>query len=148
MQRLNSSKPFDDFQQTTASRTLSLLKFNAGCCGRRCWRWSSRQQAAAQGQEVAAFSSRQKAEETDTHETARHCVCQDTAQELVDIERHQLLLVAVCVILPVKGHLSIGQANQSMIGDGNTMGVAGQILEHVLRPTERRLAIDDPVFAK
>jgi len=33
-----------------------------------------------------------------------------------------------------------------MIGDGYAMGVATQILEHILGATERWLRIDHPVF--
>ena len=35
-----------------------------------------------------------------------------------------------------------------MVGDRHTMRVAGQIVEHVIRPAERPLGVDDPVFAK
>ena len=35
-----------------------------------------------------------------------------------------------------------------MIGDGHAMGIAGQVLQHVLRPAKGRLGINHPVFPK
>jgi hypothetical protein len=35
-----------------------------------------------------------------------------------------------------------------MIRDGHTMGVAGQIVQDVLRAAERRLGVHDPILAK
>ena len=35
-----------------------------------------------------------------------------------------------------------------MVGDGHAMGVAAQILEHILGSTERRFRIDHPVFSE
>jgi len=33
-----------------------------------------------------------------------------------------------------------------MVGDGDAVGVAGQVVEDVFGPAERRLGIDDPVL--
>ena len=35
-----------------------------------------------------------------------------------------------------------------MVGDGYAMGVAAQILEHILRAAERSFRVDHPVFAE
>ena len=35
---------------------------------------------------------------------------------------------------------------QAMVGDGDAMGVAGQVLQDVLRAAEGRLGVDDPVL--
>ena len=35
-----------------------------------------------------------------------------------------------------------------MVGDGDAMGVAGQIVQYVFRPAKGRLGVDDPVLAK
>jgi len=49
---------------------------------------------------------------------------------------------------PTKGDLAIGQRDQSMVGDGHAMGVAAEVLQHVLRTAERWFGIDDPILAK
>ena len=33
-----------------------------------------------------------------------------------------------------------------MVGDGDAVGIAGEVLEHLLRTAEGRLGVDDPVF--
>ncbi len=33
-----------------------------------------------------------------------------------------------------------------MVGDGDAMGIAREVMQHVLRATERRFGIDDPVL--
>src|SRR5215813_2823771 len=35
-----------------------------------------------------------------------------------------------------------------MVGDGNTVGVAAEIVEHMFRATEGRLRVDHPVFSE
>src|SRR5581483_3546132 len=52
---------------------------------------------------------------------------------------------AVRVVLGPERHPAVRQALQARVAEGNTVGVAGQVLEHLLRTAERRLAIDDPV---
>ena len=42
----------------------------------------------------------------------------------------------------------IGHLDQTMVGDGDAMGVAGQIVQYVLWPTERLLRVDHPVFVE
>ena len=70
----------------------------------------------------------------------------EAAQELIGCHGHQFLFAAVGVILPAERHEAIGEVNDSMIGDGGTMGVAGQVMENVLRTAERRFGVYDPVL--
>lgn len=73
---------------------------------------------------------------------------QEAAQELFGSYGHQPSLVAMRVVLPAKPDLAVGELNQPVIGDSHPMRVAGQIMENVLRPAERRLGIDDPVLTE
>ncbi len=68
------------------------------------------------------------------------------AQELFMSERHGPLLAVMGIVLPAKGHFVFIHREQSMIRDGNAMGVASQVLQHVLRSTKRRLSVHDPVL--
>jgi len=60
------------------------------------------------------------------------------------------IVITLC-LLPVHSP-SIGrdavilEADQAMVGDGDAVGVAGQVLENVFRSAERRLGIDDPIL--
>src|SRR5712692_1727511 len=50
---------------------------------------------------------------------------------------HQLLFIVVSRVAPTKGDLLVGTRDEPMVGDGHAMGVAAEILEHILRATER-----------
>ena len=63
-------------------------------------------------------------------------------------ERHSAALAVVRVVLPAERDVRIGHLDQAMVGDGDAMGVAGQIVQYVLRPTERLLRVHHPVFAE
>src|SRR2546425_4013252 len=69
-------------------------------------------------------------------------------QELVGADRHLSLLVAVSVILPAEDDLTISQLDEAMVGNGDPVGVARQVMEHMLRSTKRRLGVDHPILAE
>ena len=76
--------------------------------------------------------------------SARQDVHQESADEFFRRERHRLLSVVVGVILPLEGDALAIEGRQSRIGDRRAMGVAGQILEHLLGSAKGRLGVDDP----
>ena len=45
-------------------------------------------------------------------------------------------------IAPAKAHLAVVEAEESSVGDGDAVGVAGQILEHVFGAAKGRLGVD------
>ncbi len=59
---------------------------------------------------------------------------------------HRALFAAVGIVLPKKLDLGSRDGKQPMVGDGDTMGVASQIVQHMLGAAERRLSIDNPVL--
>jgi len=70
---------------------------------------------------------------------------QEAANELLRIQAHYLLARVVAVILPVKADLAIGEADQAVIGNGHPMGVAAEILEHLLGAAKRWLGVNHPL---
>lgn len=64
--------------------------------------------------------------------------------ELIGIERHDLRPAAMTIIPPAERDAIVNHADQAGIGDGDTMGVAAEISQHLLRAAEGRLGIDDP----
>ena len=89
----------------------------------------------------------QKSEVADSHETLGQYVLEESPQELGRRDSHLLLLVSMRVILPQEGHLPIRDGDDAVIGDGHTVGVAGQVTEDMLRAAERRFRIDHPFAA-
>ena len=83
----------------------------------------------------------------DTMEAVRQAMKQEAADELERVERHQLRLVVMAIVLPAKADTAIGKFNDTGIGDGDTVRVAAKIGQHLLRPAKRRLGIDNPLRA-
>jgi len=73
---------------------------------------------------------------------------EEAAQELIQGYGHQFLLIVVSRVPPAKGDVAVGQRDQSMVGDGDAMGVTAEIVEHILGAPEGWLGVDYPVFAK
>jgi len=66
-------------------------------------------------------------------------------QELVGAEGHRPLFIATSVILPSERDFAILEPDQPVIGDGNPMGISGEVLQDVLGSAERPFCIYDPV---
>jgi hypothetical protein len=74
-------------------------------------------------------------------------VKEKAADELQRIENHGALSARLGVVLPAKGDLAVVNRDKPLVGDGDPVGVAREVLEHLLRAAEGRLGVDDPVFA-
>ena len=105
------------------------------------------EQLKAKRQESGTLAVGQKAEVTDAHESFGEQVQQEAAQELVDRQGQQLLLVVVSGIAPAKSDLAIGKGDQAMVGDSHAVGVATQILQHIFGATEGTLQVHHPVLS-
>src|SRR6478735_11204955 len=82
---------------------------------------------------------------TNAVKAVRNGVKQETADELVGIERHYLLPATVAIILPTEGDAIAVHADEAGIGDGNAMGIAAEIGQHLFGSGKWRLGIDHPV---
>jgi hypothetical protein len=69
----------------------------------------------AERQRFAAAAMSHQPEVADADESGRQYVQQESAQELVDRQRHQTLLVFVSGIAPAKSDQAISQGDQSMV---------------------------------
>ena len=52
------------------------------------------------------------------------------------------------VVFPAKRDLIILEREQSMVGDGDAVRIASEIIQHMFGAAEGRLGIDDPVLAE
>ncbi len=69
---------------------------------------------------------------------------QETPQEFVGRQRHHSLLALVLIVLVSETDLSIFQLYEPVIGDGDPMCVASQIIQNFFGTTERRFGINYP----
>jgi hypothetical protein len=142
---LQDCQKFDYPHYALATRAMPDRRFGGG--GRICW-WYSRQQSSAEWQQHTAASIRQKAEVANAREAQRENVFQETAEKLFLSQGHRSPLVAMCVVFPEERHVGVGEIDEPMIGDRDTMSVSGQIVQNMFGTTEGALGIDHPVFSK
>jgi len=54
----------------------------------------------------------------------------------------------VSVVLPAEGDLAVGNGHEPVIGDGDAVCISGQVVKHMLRPSEGSFGVDYPVLTK
>ena len=90
---------------------------------------------------------REESEMADANESRRQNVQEEAAKKFLDPKRHHALFIVVDRIAPAEAHLSIRQADQSVIGDSDAVRVITQVLKDVFRAAEWPFGIDDPLLA-
>jgi hypothetical protein len=90
----------------------------------------------------------QDAEVPDADKTFGQDVKEKAAYEFVRGNGHDSRLVAACIVPPTKRDVATIEGNEPVVGDGDTVSVASEVTDHLLRAAEGGLAIDDPVLAK
>jgi hypothetical protein len=80
----------------------------------------------------------------DAMKSVRQHMHQEAADKLPAVEGHRLLAVAVPVILPPKRNLAVVHRQQPVVGDGDAVGVAPDVVENLLWSGERPLRVDYP----
>src|SRR5262245_15442344 len=68
------------------------------------------------------------------------------ADELMGFQGHSLHAIALASVAVGKVQLAVLHINDAMVSDSHTVGVAAEIVEHVLGACERPLGIDDPLL--
>jgi hypothetical protein len=86
----------------------------------------------AKRQESGAPAISEEAKMADADEAFGKQMQEEAAQELIQGQGHQLLFIVVSGVAPTKGDLAVGKGDQSMVGDGYAMGIAAQVVQHVL----------------
>ena len=99
------------------------------------------------GELFPPLSIRQKPVVADTHESRWKDVEKESAAELHSVETHGSHDVPFGVVLPTKSNLSVLQRQDPLIGDSDSMGVAGQVFEDLLGTSEWFFGVDNPLFA-
>ena len=119
--------------------------------GRACgWLWRFlghirwRQQPTAQRQQSPASPVCKQPEVSNPHEAGRQDMEQEAAEEFVDVEPHQPLLVLVGGVAPAEGDATIGKGHQTVVGDGDPVGVAAEVLQGVLGAAEGPFGVNHP----
>ena len=71
---------------------------------------------------------------------------QEAADELLGRQRHDVHAVTVAVVFPAKAHDTGLEIGEAVVGEGDAVGVAPEVLEHLLGTGEGGLGVDHPVL--
>ena len=81
------------------------------------------------------------------HEGGRQDVHGEQVQELFGMHGHLLVFAAVAVVLPVIGHHPLGSdVPDTGVANGNTIGVAADVLKYLVHAFCRWTAEHNPIF--
>jgi hypothetical protein len=100
--------------------------------------------ASAAREPAGAGAVGEEAVVADADEALREGVEEEAAHELGKRKGERTSSLAA-VVLVAEGHHLVVHVQESVVGDGDAVGVAGEVLEDILRPLEGRLGIDDPL---
>ena len=116
---------------------------------RRSWvfLWPT-EQLKAQRQQRSAIAVGKEAEVADAYEPGRQQMEQEAAQELIDGQSHERLLVAVRRVAPAEGYVAISESDQPGVRDSDAMGVGAEIAQHMFRAAKGSLGVNNPVVAE
>lgn len=76
----------------------------------------------------------------------RQDVKQEPSDKFISFERHGLLAVAVSIITPEKRNIAIPAVEDTVIADGDPVGISAKVLENTFGATEGRFAVDNPLL--
>jgi len=101
----------------------------------------------ASGNVVLAVSVCQQAEVTNPDIPRGQDMEEESSDKFICPEGHGLLAVTVCIISPEEGDHAVSVVEESVIADGNPMGISAKVLEDPFGAIKGRFAIDDPLLA-
>ena len=141
--KLGAGHPFDDKHDAGAGWAAQLNVSGGPIRAGRC----AEQLAAAR---KCGFPPAvgEESEVADANQAAGQDVKQEATQELISGNGHDLLLAAVGIISPAEGDAIVLEGHEAMVGNGNAMSVAGQVVENMFGAAEGWLGVDDPVLAE
>jgi len=73
-------------------------------------------------------------------------VDEEASQELIRGKGHDLLLAAVGIVSPAERDAIVFEGHEAMVGDGDAVGIAGEVVENMFGATEGWLGVDHPVL--
>ena len=88
----------------------------------------------------------QEAEVPHPVEPVRRDVQHQTPQEFHGVERQGAQAVAALIIFVAEGHLAVLQGDEPVVGDGDAVGIAGQVLEDMLGVLDGLFGVDHPLL--
>jgi len=111
---------------------------------RRPRRRSHREQGPAVRESLGAMAIREQSEVSDAREARGQDMEQEAAEELGRGEVHRLHAVTVGVVAPAESDDAVVQGEEAVVAEGDAVGVAAEVGEHLRGAAEGGLGVDDP----
>ena len=70
----------------------------------------------------------------------------EPSNELVSLERHGLLMIVVGIISPEQRNSAVPDSENTVVADGDPVGISAEVLQDTLWAIKGRFAIDDPLL--
>jgi len=131
-------------QRVTGELLVSIPIVRAGRRWRRGFVGSYVQELAAMVQLLFSVSIAQEPVIANAVESTGENVEEESPNELLGRESHDFLLIVVAVVPPLELDLPVFDFQDPMIGNRDPVGVAADVVHHLLGPGEGRLGVDDP----
>ena len=115
---------------------------------RRGW-WRSVKQTTCMRDIVGARVVGEEAVVANAMKAVGQDVEQKAADEFIAVERHEAVtfLALTPIVFPFEADAASVEGDKPAVGDGDAVGVARQIRQHLIRSCERALGVDDPIGA-
>ena len=117
---------------------IAGLRRHGFCSGRHS------QKLAAQGKLLLPETVAEKTIVANFLESIGKNVNQESADELIGGKGHRFVAIAVTIILPLETDLIVGDIEQAVVGNSDTVSIAADIVEHLFGTCKRRLGVDTP----
>src|SRR3984957_17021396 len=112
----------------------------------RCWSGRRHpEEFPAQRQLSGSMAVGEETEIADAGESVRQPMDPEAAYEFLGGKGHRLLAIVIPIILPPETNLAAVHGHQPVIGDGDTVCIAADIVENLSGSGKGPLRIDDPV---
>lgn len=99
---------------------------------------------AAECKLATAMTISHKAEVTDLGEALRKNVKQEAADELVCFQSHSANAIVFLAVFPLKGDSAVLKRYQAVVGNGDPVRIAAEIIKDLSRSSEGRFCVNDP----
>jgi hypothetical protein len=137
----------DDVQGSTSALGTGSVQCSALLIIEQCAESSAcgAEMVATQRQRLATVPVGKESEVPNLYEPCRQHMEHEASNELRCFESHRAAAVVVARVAPAKPHRAVFEVDESAVRDGDTVGIAGQILQHMVWTTEGRLGVDYPL---
>ena len=107
--------------------------------------WRPIEQAAAEGELLLAVAAGEEAEVADAVEVLGQDMEQEASDELFGREGQGLEVAVMAVVAPAESDLTVLDGEEAVVGDGDAVGVAAEVVEDLVGAGEGGLGVDDPL---